>query len=105
MLKYCRNVAAMIPHENFGPGGERENDILVVKTDKPFQMTPYVNIIKLAATENDVKGKLNLNCIAIQVGQAYNVVPFILQHHQNCYVLCILTLKLFFCYFCIILHI
>ena len=69
MLKYCRNVAAMIPHENFGPGGERENDILVVKTDKPFQMTPYVNIIKLAATGNDVKGKLNLNCIAFRLGR------------------------------------
>ena len=56
MLKYCRNVAAMMPHENFSPGGERENDILVAKTDQPFRLTPYVNIIKLAATGNDAKG-------------------------------------------------
>ena len=47
----------MIPHENFSPGKEREkNDILIVKTDQPFQLTPYVNIIKLAATGNDAKG-------------------------------------------------
>ena len=66
MLKYCRNVAAMIPHENFSPGGERENDILVVKTDQPFRLTPFVKTIKLAA-DNDVKGKLKLNCISCLV--------------------------------------
>ena len=56
MLKYFRNVAAMLPHEKYSPGGQRENDILVVKTNKPFRLTPYVNIIKLAATANDAKG-------------------------------------------------
>ena len=53
-------MAAMIPHENYSPGGQRKNDILIVKTDQPFQLIQYVKIIKLAATENDAKGNFIL---------------------------------------------
>ena len=72
-------MAALIPHENYSPGGSRRNDILVVKTDKPFQLTQYVKIIKLAVTGNDAKGNFELKCIANQVWWTYMFVPFILQ--------------------------
>ena len=66
-------MAAMIPHENYSPGGQRKNDILIVKTDQPFQLTQYVKIIKLAATENDAKGNFIL-CLNVFIGssQFYN---------------------------------
>ena len=43
-------------HTSYQPGGT--NDILVVKTGNPFQLTQRVNTIKLAKDGNDPRGNL-----------------------------------------------
>ena len=45
-----------MPHASYQFGGT--NDVLVVKTDHPFQLSQRVNTIKLAKDGNDPKGNL-----------------------------------------------
>ena len=56
---YCRNVAALMPHEGFKPDGSRgsDNDILVLKTDNAFQINQHVKVIQLAEIGHDPKGE------------------------------------------------
>ena len=55
-IKYLRNVASLIPHEMYKPGGL--HDILVLKTDQPFLLTHCVQTIKLAEPGHEPKGIL-----------------------------------------------
>ena len=43
-----------MPHASYTPGGS--NDIMIVKTDHPFQLTQHVKTIKLAKFGNDPRG-------------------------------------------------
>ena len=55
-FKYLRNVASLIPHSMYKPGGS--HDILVLKTDLPFLLTHRVKTIKLAEPGHEPKGNL-----------------------------------------------
>ena len=45
-----------MPHASYQLGGP--NDILIEKTEHPFQLTQHVNTIKLAKDGNDPRGNL-----------------------------------------------
>ena len=65
MYCYCfypRNVVSLIPHDSYKSG--YSPDIMVVKTDQPFQLTQYVKTIKLAKVGNDPKGNSVFTCVA-----------------------------------------
>ena len=43
-----------MPHASYRSGGS--NDIMIVKTEHPFQLTQHVKTIKLAKSGNDPRG-------------------------------------------------
>ena len=59
-------MAAPMPHEGYKPDITRgsDNDILVLKTDRPFQLNHNVRVIPLADTGHDPKGRLILKFFA-----------------------------------------
>ena len=62
LLLYPRNVVSLMPHLSYTTG--YSPDIMVVKTDQPFQLTQYVKAIKLAKVGNDPKGNLAFKIFA-----------------------------------------
>ena len=59
---YPRTVASLMPHESFNSG--YSPDIMVVKTNQPFQLTKSVKTIKLAEFGVNPKGNYGFTCIA-----------------------------------------
>ena len=47
-------MGLLMPHASFKRGGS--NDIMIVKTDLPFQLTQRVKTIKLVKNGNDPQG-------------------------------------------------
>ena len=54
-----------MPHHSYTTG--YSPDIMVVKTDQPFQLTQYVKTIKLAKVGNDPKGNSAFTIVACRL--------------------------------------